>query len=290
MGEFRSFPVAAGIISSIRRQNQAPWQEKEVTMKFLTSCFIVLMMVSSAGANVVSEFVDYKHGEVDLRGYLAYDNSLEGVRPGVLVVHDWMGEGAFNRKVSEKLAKLGYVAFSADIYGAGIRPNNNKEAGAQAGIYRKDRSLMRLRADAGLQVLLGHKLVDPSRVAAMGYCFGGGVTLELARSGAPLAGAVSFHGNLDTPNPADGKNIKAKVLVLHGADDPNVPQDQVLAFQKEMREAGVDWQFIAYGNAVHAFTNPAAGNDNSRGAAYNEKADRRSWQAMQTFFQEIFGK
>ena len=259
-------------------------------MKFLTTCFIVLMMVSPAGADVITEFVDYRHGETDLRGYLAYDNSITGVRPGVLVIHDWMGEGAFNRNVSEKLARLGYVAFSADIYGTGIRPANSKEAGAQAGKYRKDRSLMRSRADAGLQVLLGNKLVDRSRVASMGYCFGGGVTLELARSGAPLVGAVSFHGNLDTPNPADGKNIKAKVLVLHGADDPNVPQDQVLAFQEEMRQAGVDWQFIAYGNAVHAFTNPAAGNDNSRGVAYNEKADRRSWQAMKTFFQEIFGK
>lgn len=259
-------------------------------MKYLTAFFIVLMITSSAGADVVSKFVDYKHGEADLRGYLVYDNSFAGVRPGVLVIHDWMGEGAFDRSVSEKLAKLGYVAFSADIYGTGIRPKNSKEAGALAGKYRKDRSLMRSRADAGLQVLLGNKLVDRSHVAAMGYCFGGGVALELARSGAPLAGVVSFHGNLDTPNPADAKNIRAKVLVLHGADDPNVPQDQVLAFQQEMRDAGVDWQFIAYGNAVHAFTNPAAGNDNSRGAAYNEKADRRSWQAMKTFFQEIFGK
>jgi dienelactone hydrolase len=259
-------------------------------MKYLAAFFAVLMMTSSAGADVVSKFVDYKDGEADLRGYLIYDSSLAGVRPGVLVIHDWMGEGAFNRTVSERLAKLGYVAFSADIYGTGIRPENSKEAGAQAGKYRKDRSLMRSRADAGLQALLANKLVDRSRVAAMGYCFGGGVTLELARSGAPLTGAVSFHGNLDTPNPADAKNIRAKVLVLHGADDPYVPQDQVLAFQQEMRDAGVDWQFIAYGNAVHAFTNPGAGNDNSLGAAYNEKADRRSWQAMKAFFQEIFGK
>jgi dienelactone hydrolase len=259
-------------------------------MKFLAAIFIVLMMVSTVRADVVTKFVDYRDGETDLRGYLAYDRAIQGARPGVLVIHDWMGEGPFDRVVSEKLAKMGYVAFSADIYGTGIRPKDSKEAGAQAGIYRKDRTLMRSRADAALQVLLSSDLVDRARVAAMGYCFGGGVTLELARSGAPLAGAVSFHGNLDTPDPTDARNIKAKVLVMHGADDPNVPEEQVLAFQKEMRDARVDWQFIAYGGAVHAFTNPAAGNDNSRGAAYNEKADRRSWQAMTMFFKEIFGK
>ena len=260
----------------------------EVSMKILTALIMVLMFSSVASAEVVTEFVDYTHEDADLRGYLAYDNSVKGTRPGVLVIHDWMGEGPFDRKVSEKLAKMGYVAFAADIYGVGIRPKDSKEAGAQAGIYRKDRTLMRARADAGLQVLLAHKLVDQSRVAAMGYCFGGGVTLELARSGAPLAGAVSFHGNLDTPDPTDAKFIKAKVLSLHGADDPLVPFEQVLAFQNEMRQAGVDWQLTAYGNAVHAFTNPGAGNDNSRGVAYNEKADRRSWQSMTEFFREIF--
>jgi len=257
-------------------------------MRVLAAFFTVLILASAARADLVTQFVDYRHGDTDLRGYLAYDDSVQVRKPGVLVIHDWMGEGPFDRNVSEKLAKMGYVAFSADIYGVGVRPKNGQEAGAQAGIYRKDRALMRTRADAALQVLLDNDRVDRDRVAAMGYCFGGGVALELARSGAPLAGVVSFHGNLDTPDPSDAKNIKGKVLVMHGADDPNVPQDQVLAFQKEMRDAGVDWQFIAYGGAVHAFTNPAAGNDNSRGAAYNEKADRRSWQAMKDFFEEIF--
>lgn len=257
-------------------------------MKIIAVLSMILLLSSVAVADVVTEFVDYTHGDAKLRGFMAWDEAVKGPRPGVLVIHDWMGEGPFNRDVSEKLARLGYVAFSADIYGVGIRPKDAKEAGAQAGIYRKDRALMRARADAALQVLLGSKLVDKSKVAAMGYCFGGGVTLELARSGAPLAGAVSFHGNLDTPNPSDAKNIKGKVLVLHGADDPLVPVEQVLAFQEEMRSAGVDWQFVAYGGAVHAFTNPGAGDDNSRGAAYNEKADRRSWEAMKAFFGEIF--
>lgn len=257
-------------------------------MKYLILGLTIFMFTSVASADVVTQFVDYKHGDANLSGYLAYDDSIMDPRPGVLVFHDWMGEGEFNRDVSRKLAGMGYVAFSADIYGVGVRPRDSKEAGELAGIYRSDRSLMRNRADAALMVLLGNKMVDRSRVAAMGYCFGGGVTLELARSGAPLSGVVSFHGNLDTPDPADARNIKAKVLVLHGADDPFVPYEQVTAFQEEMRKARVDWQFVAYGNAVHAFTNPAAGNDNSQGAAYNEKADRRSWQAMKTFFEEIF--
>jgi len=131
-------------------------------------------------------------------------------------------------------------------------------------------------------------MVDHSRIAAIGYCFGGGVVLELARSGAPIAGVVSFHGNLDTPNPSDAKNIKAKILVLHGANDPYTSNDQLLAFMKEMRDAGVNWQLNIYGGAVHKFTNKDAGNDPSTGAAYNEQADRRSWQAMLSFFEEIF--
>jgi len=147
---------------------------------------------------------------------------------------------------------------------------------------------MRARANAGLEVLKKHPLTDVNRIAAIGYCFGGTVVLEMARSGAELAGVVSFHGGLSTPNPSDAKNIKGKVLVLHGADDPAVPPDQVIAFQDELRKAGVDWQMVSYGGAVHSFTNPEAGNDPSRGAAYNEKADKRSWEAMKTFFGEIF--
>ena len=142
--------------------------------------------------------------------------------------------------------------------------------------------------NAGLKVLRDHPLTDKLRIAAIGYCFGGTTVLELARSGAEIAGVVSFHGGLDTPNPDDAKNIKAKVLVLHGADDPNVPVSQVIAFQEEMRRAKVDWQMVSYGGAVHSFTNPDSGSDPSRGAAYNAKADKRSWEHMKVFFTEIF--
>ncbi len=169
-----------------------------------------------------------------------------------------------------------------------IRPTTPEEAATQAGIYRKDRALMRARMQAGLDVLRSSPLCDPKRVAAIGYCFGGMCVLELARSGADVAGVVSFHGGLDTPAPADAKHIKCKVLVLHGGDDPHVPRKDVEAFEDEMRAGGVDWQLVIYGGAVHGFTNSAAGSDKSRGVAYDAEADRRSWEAMKSFFAELF--
>ncbi len=244
--------------------------------------------VVPAQAEVKTQTVEYKDNDVVLEGFLAYDASLKGKRPGVLIVHEWTGIGPYVQRRAQELARLGYVAFAADIYGKGIRPKDASEAKIQATIYRSDRLLMRRRAQAGLDELKKHVLVDPKRVAAIGYCFGGGVVLELARSGADIKGVVSFHGNLDTPHPEDARQIKAKVLVLHGADDPNVPASQVAAFEDEMRAAHLDWQFVAYGGAVHSFTNPDSGDDPSKGAAYNKKADERSWQAMKDFFDEIF--
>lgn len=235
-----------------------------------------------------TKLVEYKDGDTVLEGYLAYDDVIQEKRPGVLVVHEWNGLESHMKRQAEELAKLGYVAFAIDMYGKGIRPKTMEEAAAQANIYRSDRQLMRSRANAGLVVLQQNSLTDTQRIAAIGYCFGGSTVLELARSGANIAGVVSFHGGLDTPNPSDAKNIKAKVLVLHGANDPLVPAEQVTAFEAEMRQAGVDWQLVAYGGAVHSFTNPEAGNDPSKGAAYNEAADKRSWEAMKQFFAEIF--
>jgi dienelactone hydrolase len=205
----------------------------------------------------------------------------------VLVVHDWMGVGPYTRGRAEQLAKLGYVAFVADVYGKGIRPTSPREAGEQAGKFKRDRPLLRARMVAALAELRRQPNVLPGKVAAIGYCFGGTAALELARAGADLAGVVSFHGGLDSPTPADAKAIKAKVLVLHGADDPFVPPAEVLAFEEEMRGGGVDWTLVKYSGAVHAFTIPGAGNDNSKGAAYNAAADRRSWRAMRDFFDEV---
>jgi len=250
---------------------------------------LALSTTLNAEAKVHTETVLYKQGDAVLEGYLATPEGSEpGRRPGVVVVHDWRGVSPYVKSRAEQLAQAGFVALAIDIYGRGVRPATPEECGRQAQIYRSDRALMRSRARAGLDALLANPMVDSARVAAIGYCFGGGAALELARSGAPLTGVVSFHGNLDTPNPADARNIRGKVLVCHGGDDPHVPMEQVTAFEKEMRDAGVDWQMNIYGGAVHSFTNPGAGDDPSRGSAYNPEADRRSWQAMLDFFDAIF--
>jgi dienelactone hydrolase len=241
-----------------------------------------------ADAAVQTKTVEYQQGGTTLEGYFAWDDAKEGSRPGVLVVHEWTGLGDYAKSRARQLAELGYLAFAVDIYGKGVRPQPPQDAGKQAGIYKNDRKLMRARILAGLDELRKNPLCDPQRIAAIGYCFGGTVVLELARSGADIAGVVSFHGGLDTPTPSDAKNVKCKVLVLHGGDDPYVPLKDVEAFENEMRAAGADWQFFVYGGAVHSFTNPNSGSDRSKGAAYDARADHRSWEAMKAFFSEIF--
>jgi len=257
-------------------------------MKTILPLFLALAGAVSVPAKLVTQTVEYKQGDATLEGYLAYDDSVAGPRPGVLVVHQWLGLTDYEKHRAEQLAGLGYVAFCADIYGKGIRPKDTSEAGVQATKYKSDRALLRLRVNAGLDELKNNALVDKTRVAAIGYCFGGTTVIELARSGADLQGIVSFHGGLDSPTPADGKNIKCKVLICHGADDPFEKPADLAAFEDEMRQAHVDWVLIKFGGAVHSFTQPLAGNDNSKGAAYNEPADRRSWAAMKMFFAGIF--
>ena len=259
-------------------------------MSRLLLLLLTLLVPALSQAAIETKTIDYRQGDTRLVGYLAYPKAAKELLPGVLVVHEWMGLNDYAKRRAEQLAELGYVAFAADIYGDGKIAANAKEAGALAGQYKKDRALLRARTAAGLATLKAQPGVAQEKVAAIGYCFGGTAVLELARSGADLAGVVSFHGGLDTPAPQDAKKIRAKVLALHGADDPYVPAEQVAAFEQEMRAAGVDWQLIAYGGAVHGFTNPANGSDNSKGAAYNAAADSRSWAAMQQFFTELFAK
>ncbi|HBA86513.1 MAG TPA: dienelactone hydrolase [Geobacter sp.] len=258
--------------------------------KYLVALAIILF-AQSAVAGMVGKTVEYRQGDTVLEGYLAYNDSVKGKRPGVLVIHEWTGLGQYEKRRADQLAALGYVAFAADIYGKGVRPATPELAAKEAAKYRgNDRGLIRARAVAGLDKLASFPQVDPKQLAVIGYCFGGTAALELARSGARLLGAVSFHGGLSTPDPADARNITGKVLALHGADDPYVKADEVAAFQQEMRQAKVDWQMNYYSGAVHSFTNPKSGNDPSKGVAYNEKADRRSWEAMKQFFNEIFKK
>jgi dienelactone hydrolase len=260
-------------------------------MRWRTAVLAVLAVLAGANmttAAVRTEVIEYRHGDVVLEGFLACDGGAAGKRPGVLICHEWTGHNPYVRKRAEQLAGLGYAAFALDMYGKGVLAKSRQEAVAKSSVFKKDRALMRSRAGAGLDVLRKHPRVDAKRLAAMGYCFGGTCVLELARGGADVAGVVSFHGDLTTPTPLDAKNIKGSVLALHGADDPFVPPKDVAAFEKEMRDAGVDWQLVKYGGAVHSFTNPGAGSDVKSGAAYNAKADARSWQAMRDFFAELF--
>ena len=244
-------------------------------------------LTSTAGAALRTQLVDYKQGATLLEGYMAYDDSFKGQRPGILVVHEWKGLNDYAKRRADMLARLGYIAFAADIYGKGIRPETIAEAGALAGKYKADRALLRARVNVALDVLKAIPHVDVSRLAAIGYCFGGSAVLELARSGADVKGVVSFHGGLSSPTPQDAKNIKARILVLHGAADPFVNADEVAAFEKEMTDAKVNYRLIKYPGARHGFTNP----DNKNvppGALYNKAADKASWIEMQKFFKEIF--
>jgi dienelactone hydrolase len=257
------------------------WLLTAISMVSLTLPLLAL-------AQAATGTVEYKDADTVLEGYVAVPQDTGTKRPAVLVIPDWMGVSDHYRRIADKLAGMGYVALVVDMYGKGVRPTTREEAAALATKYKNDRNLMRERGKAALAELKKIAQVDQGRIGAIGYCFGGTAVLELARSGAPVAAVVSFHGGLDTPTPEDARNIKGSVLALHGADDPFVPPAQVSAFQDEMRNARIDWQFISYANAVHAFTAPAAGNDPSKGVAYNEKADKRSWEAMAAFFGEIF--
>jgi len=237
---------------------------------------------------VKSQVVEYRHGETVLEGYLAWNPAVQGRRPAVIVVHEWKGHGPYVRQRADQLARLGYLAFAIDMYGKGVFAKDHEEAGKLAGAFFTNRKLMRDRSAAALEVLKKNELCDPKRIAAMGYCFGGTTALEMARAGGDLRGVASFHGNLSTPEPGDAKNIKGKVIVFHGIEDKFVPDEVVRSFHDEMKAAKVDYQFVGFGGAVHSFTVKEAGDDPSKGMAYNEKADNRSWNMLKGFLDEVF--
>lgn len=255
-------------------------------MKFVRIAFLCLTCLPAL-AGILEKPVPYEAGGIEFEGWSACNDESAAKRPAVLIIHQWTGVSDNEKMRARMLAELGYNVFCADVYGKGVRPQP-PAAGAEAGKYKKDRALLRERVNAALQVLLKDPRTDTSRVACMGYCFGGTASIEAARSGAHFKGVVSFHGGLDSPAPEDGRNIKGKVLALHGADDPFVPAADIAAFEKEMKDAGVDYQLVSYPGAVHAFTQKAAGNDNSKGAAYNEAADKASWEEMKRFLARIF--
>jgi dienelactone hydrolase len=232
--------------------------------------------------------IDYRAEAVNLRGYLAYDETAAERRPGVLVFHEGLGLGEFAMARARRLAELGYVALAADMFGDRRQARNLQEVANLVGGLRADPDALRARGRAALATLAALPQVDAGRIAAIGFCFGGSVVLELAREGADLRAVVSFHGVLTTKLPAAPGKVKASILVCTGADDPLAPPEQVAAFEDEMRGAGVrDWQVISYGNTLHGFTNPAADGSMLRTAVYNEQADRRSWASMRSLFDEV---
>ena len=234
-----------------------------------------------------AESLEYRDGDVTLKGFVALDDQSNHKRPGILVMPEAFGLGKQAKDRALRLASLGYAALAGDPYGNGLEVSDLQEAIKHAGAIREDNTKFRQRIRAGLDALTALPQVDTDRLVVMGYCMGGSCSLEMARDGAPLKGVVSFHGALETQSPAEPGKVQAKVLVCHGADDPFVPVEHVTAFEEEMTKAGVDWQVISYGGTVHSFTNPEA-DGSIEGICYNKQADERSWQAMQTFFDEIF--
>jgi len=255
----------------------------------LTFCFLGYF-VFSAGllAEVKTETLTYKDGDTILEGFLAYDTLSSKKRPVIFIVHEWKGLDDYAKIRAVQLAERGYLAMAVDIYGEGMILKTNEEAGKMATGYKKDPKKLRGRMNAAYQKLKTHAFFDSKRVAAIGYCFGGTTVLEWARSGAKAKGVVSFHGGLSTPMPAKNGDIDAKILVLHGAEDSYVPDSEVLAFENEMRGAEADWQLVKFGGAVHGFSRRDAGNNVKSGYAYNSAADKRSFEMMLGFFNEIF--
>ena len=252
----------------------------------LGTVFALAIATHPSHAALKTQTVDYKIGNDTFEGYLAYDDSKQGKRPGIVIYPSWVGIGDNEREHADRLAKLGYVAFVADIYGKGIHPKPPQESGMMMGKYINDRNLYRVHAKAGLDQLLANPMVDPKNVAAMGYCFGAVGAVELARTGAPIKDVVAFHiSNVASPTPADDANIKAHVLVLQGEDDPNTPPEKRDAFQKAMEDANVDLEYVNYSHTAHCYTDAKAGSDMSHGCAYNPVSEKRSWQAMRDLFQ-----
>ncbi len=233
-----------------------------------------------------SEKIGYRDDDIDLEGHLVYDPATAGTRPLVVVAHAWAGQSDLERSKAAQLAELGYAGFALDLFGKGVLGKSVEENSQLIKPFMEDRALIVRRMQAGIDAVRTHEIVDANRIAAIGFCFGGLCALDLARSGADIAGVVAFHALLNAPQ-GPGNKITAKILVLHGHLDPMAPQDEVVALTRELDSAGADWQIHLYGKAMHAFTNPAA-NDVDFGTVYDETADNRSWAAMRNFVAEIF--
>ncbi|MGD2126282.1 MAG: dienelactone hydrolase family protein [Desulfobacteraceae bacterium] len=250
---------------------------------------VLLVFAATAQAKVLTKSVPYQHNGMQLEGFLAYDDSIKGKRPGILVVHEWWGLNDYARGRAEQLAAMGYVAFALDMYGVGKVTGHADQAGAWMKQITQNLDLWRSRAMAGMRILTEEPTVDQTRIAAIGYCFGGATVQQIAYSGADVRGVVSFHGSPILPPENAGNVVKAKILICHGGNDPFVKDAHLQNYLAEMRESGLDWQMVIYGGAKHSFTNPDADKAGMDALKYDKAADQRSWSDMKAFFDEIFG-
>lgn len=255
--------------------------------------FALLIASTTSLSGIVGKQITYKGNGITMKGYLAYDDQIKTARPGVLVVHEWWGHNDYTRKRARMLAELGYVALAVDMYGNGRRAAHPKDASKFSSEVMQNMEGMKARFLAAMNILKNNKNVDSTQIAAIGYCFGGGVVLAMAREGTPLKAVTSFHGMLATQHPAEPGKVQAKVLVCNGADDSFVSQEDISNFKQEMETANVDYKFVNYPGAVHGFTNPGAtdmGKKFNISIAYNEKADKESWEDMKKLFSNTLTK
>jgi dienelactone hydrolase len=260
-------------------------------MKIHTFLFTTALVLaaSNAKAEVQTKELTYKEGGTELQGFVAFDDAAKGKRPGVLIVHEWWGHNEHARNQAKRLAKEGFVAFALDMYGKGKLAKHPEEAQAFMTEAKKDAAKQKARFMAALEMLKKQPNVDPEKIGAVGYCFGGGVVLDMARAGVDLDAVVSIHGALGTDKPAKKGAVKPQVVVLTGADDPMIGKDQVDAFKKEMDAAGAKYEVVAYPHAQHSFTNPDADKAGVQGLAYNAEADKKSFDEMVKAFKKAFG-
>ena len=260
-------------------------------MKNIILTAILLFMTSMAQAEVQGKEVTYSANGTLLKGYIAYDDAIQGKRPGVLVVHEWWGLDDYARNRARMLAQSGYIALALDMYGEGKQAHHPDDAGKFAGELAKNLPLAKTRFEAAMEYLRQQKNVDAKNIAALGYCFGGSVVLQMARLGEDLKGVVSFHGNLATAHPAQPGEVKARIISFTGTDDPMIPAEQVAAFRQEMEKAGADYKVVTFAGAKHSFTNPAAdehGRKFNLPLAYDAAADKASWSETEKFLAGVF--
>lgn len=250
---------------------------------------ILLFLAAPLEAEIVTRTIAYEHENTALAGYLAYENSFRGKRPAIMVVHEWWGLNDYARKRAKQLAGMGYVAFAVDMYGAGKTTQHPGQAGQLSKEVTRNRDLWQKRALAGLEVLMQQPQTDPERIAAIGYCFGGGTVQQLAYAGADIQAVVSFHGSLQEPPAGTSKRTAAKFLICHGAADPLIKPETLPPYLDAMAGSGLDYQVVVYSKAKHGFTNPDAGRYNIPALGYDANADQRSWAHMKLLFEEIFG-